>query len=328
MAFVSRRRTTLAAAVSLMAPIARAQERKPTVVALLSWWPASMEAVYVDHLREGLRRYGYVEGRNLELLASFVGGDVERCREAATRFVERGVDVIVAAATPAATIAKQATATRRIPIVMAPVADPLATGLVDSIARPGGHLTGMAMIGPDLTGKRLQFLREIMPALRSIAFIGSTRDPNAHTFAAALQSASGTLGLRLSVKMIDAAPQIDAALMEEFKRDGAEAIIVQPIFMGHQERIAAAAQAARLPFISDFPAFATAGALFSYGVDDRAQMRRAAYFVDRIVRGASPADLPIELPTDATLIVNQRTAATLGLIVPRIVLQAANEVIE
>lgn len=323
-----RRRTVLAGALSLMAPAALAQERKPIVVGLLNWWPPSMEAIYVGRLREGLRRYGYVEGRNLELLASFIGGDVERCRGAAKRFVERGVDVIVGAATPAVTIAKQATSARKIPIVMAPVADPLATGLVDSIARPGGHLTGMAMIRPDLAGKRLQFLREIMPALRAIAFIGWTRDQNAPTFVAALRAACDTVGLRLAVKMIDAASQIDAALMEELKRDGAEAIVVQPIFMGHQERIAAAAQAARLPFISDFPVFATAGALFTYGIDDRAQMRRAAYFIDRIVRGTSPADLPIELPTEYTLIVNQKTAKALGLTVPLIVLQAASEVIE
>lgn len=325
---VLRRRIALAGALSLMAPTALAQERKPIVIGLLSWWPPSMEQVYVGRLREGLRRYGYVEGRNLELLASFISGDVERAREAAKLFVERGVDVIVAAATPAATIAKQATAARKIPIVMAPVSDPLATGLVESIARPGGHLTGMAMIGPDLTGKRLHFLREIMPSLRSIAFIGWTRDQNAPTFAVALRAACATLGLRLAVKMVDAASQIDAAMLEELKRDGAEAIVVQPIFMGHQERIAAAAQAARLPFISDFPAFATAGALFTYGIDDRAQMQRAAYFIDRIVRGTSPADLPIELPTEYTLIVNQKTAKALGLTVPPIVLQAADEVIE
>ncbi len=313
---------------SLTSAGASAQERRKIVVGLLSWWPPSLEAAHVAYLREGLKAYGYVEGRNLEIIAAFVGGDVARARDAARGFVERGVDVIVAAATPAVTIAKQATEARRIPIVMAPVADPLATGLVQSIARPGGHLTGMAMIGPDLTGKRLELLREIMPGLKSIAFIGWTRDQNAKTFLGRIQAASMQLGLGLSEKMVDAASDIDEALMKALKADGADAVVIQPIFMGYHDRIVAAARAAKLPAISDFPVFAEAGALMTYGIDDRAQMRRAAYFIDRIVKGASPADLPIELPTEVTFIVNLKTAKEFGLTVPSAVLQRATEVIE
>lgn len=321
-------RRALLAALAAAPAVAFAQDRKKIVVGLLSWWPPSMEATYVARLREGLRAYGYVEGRNLELLVAFTSGNVERAREAARRYVERGVDVIVATATPAVTIAKEATQTRKIPIVMTPVSDPVATGLVDSIARPGGHLTGMSMVGPDLSGKRLEFLREIMPDLRSVAFIGWTRDQNAKTFVAGIQTAAAQLGLKITVKLVDAPSDIDAALMAALKQEGVEAVVVQPIFMGHQERIVAAARTARLPIVSDLPAFAVDGGLLTYGVDDRAQMQRAAYFVDRIVKGTNPADLPIELPTDYVLIVNLKTASSLGLTVPPTMMQRAAEVIE
>ncbi len=321
-------RRALLAALAAAPAVAFAQDRKKIVVGLLSWWPPSMEATYVARLREGLRAYGYVEGRNLELLVAFTSGNVERAREAARRYVERGVDVIVATATPAVTIAKEATQTRKIPIVMTPVSDPVATGLVDSIARPGGHLTGMSMVGPDLSGKRLEFLREIMPDLRSVAFIGWTRDQNAKTFVAGIQTAAAQLGLKITVKLVDAPSDIDAALMAALKQEGVEAVVVQPIFMGHQERIVAAARTARLPIVSDLPAFAVDGGLLTYGVDDRAQMQRAAYFVDRIVKGTNPADLPIELPTDYVLIVNLKTASSLGLTVPPTMIQRAAEVIE
>ncbi len=261
-----------------------------------------MEATYVARLREGLKAYGYVEGRNLELLVSFTGGSAERAREAAKAYADRGVDVIVATATPAVTIVKQATEAKKIPIVMAPVSDPIATGFAASIARPGGYLTGMSMVGPDLSGKRLGLLREIMPDLTSVAFIGWT--------------------------LVDAPSEIDDKLMAALKQDGVQAVVVQPIFMGYQDRIIAAARTAKLPIVSDFPAFALSGGLFTYGIDDRAQMQRAAYFIDRIVKGTSPADLPIELPTDYVLIVNQKTAAELGLTVSPTMLQAATEVVE
>ncbi len=291
------RRTVLAAFAAAVPAVAFGQDPKKIVVGLLSWWPPSMQETYVSRLRDGLRGYGYVEGRNLELLVAFCGGDVTRAREAAQRYVERGVDVIVATATPAVTIVKEATKARQIPVVMAPVSDPVAGGFAESIARPGGHLTGMSMIGPDLSGKRLQFLREIMPDLKSVAFIGSTRDQNTKTFVAGIQTAAAQLGLVLTVRLVDTPAEIDDALMTGLKRQGIQAVVVQPIFMGHQDRIIAAARSAKLPIVSDFPIFAVAGGLLTYGIDDRAQMTRAAYFVDRIVRGTSPADLPSCPPT-------------------------------
>lgn len=322
------RRALLAAFAAAVPVTALAQDRKKIVVGLLSWWPPAMEATYVARLREGLRAYGYVEGRNLELLVTFTGGNVERARVAAKDYVERGVDVIVASATPAVTIAKEATQARKIPVVMAPVSDPIATGLVDSIARPGGNLTGLSMIGPDLSGKRLGFLREVMPDLKTIAFIGWSRDQNAKTFIAGIQAAASQAGIKLIVKLVDAPSEIDDALMATLKQDGVQAVVVQPIFMGHQDRIIAVARTAKLPIVSDFPIFAVAGGLLTYGIDDRALMQRAGYFIDRIVKGAKAADLPIELPTDYVLIVNRKTAEEFGLTIPPTMLQAATEVIE
>jgi putative ABC transport system substrate-binding protein len=327
---LTRRRVLVGATVgSMVAALrcARAADTSRTVtVALVSWFGPSLQARHTDSLREGLRAYGYVEGRNLILLSTFTGGDRERTREAVRADIERHADVLVVTATPAIHIAKEAT--RTIPIVMAPVADPLATGLVDSLAHPGGNLTGMSMLGPDLSGKRLELLQQIMPSLKSIAFLGSARDANTKTFVAGTKAAAEQLGLHLAVRLIDAPGEIDGALFEQFKRDGAEAVIVQPIFMGSQDSIARAAATAKLPVITDYLVFAEAGALLTYGPDDRAPLRRAAYFVDRILKGARPAELPIEQPTEFVFAINVKTARTLGLSVPQSLIATANQVID
>ena len=313
---------------AVLPAVARAQPGRKIVVGFVAWWPAFMEGDYVLRLRKGLAALGYVEPQTLELLTTFVGGDPALTRETAKRLVARKVDVIVVIATPVATIVKQETEVSRIPVVMAPVADPLATGLVQSIARPGGNLTGMSMAGPDLSGKRLQILRDIMPDLRSLAFVGSNRDPNTKTFIAGLQGVAAQAGVKLVVRLVDSPKQIDDALMADLRQAGAQALDIQPIFMGRHAEIVATATRADLPSTSDFPVFAEAGALFSYGLDDRARMERAAYFVDRIVKGTKPADLPVELPTEFTVIVNRKAATGLRLVIPPAVIAEANEVID
>lgn len=322
------RRVVIAGLGTALPAIAAAQPRKKVVVGFVSWWPASMEKDYVPRLRKGLAAFGYVEPQTLELLPTFVGADPELTREAARRLVARNVDVIVATATPAATIVKQETAAKPIPVVMAPVSDPLATGLVQSIARPGGNLTGMSMAGPDLSGKRLQMLRDIMPNLASLGFVGSDRDPNTKTFVASLERVATQANLKLVVRLVDSPTLVDDALMADLKQAGAQAVNIQPIFIGRHVEIVAAATRAGLPSTSDFPVFAEAGALFTYGLDDRARLERAAYFVDRIVKGTKPADLPIEQPTEFALIVNRKAAAGFGLTIPPAVIAQASEVIE
>ena len=323
-----KRRVAIAALAAALPAIASAQPRKKIVVGFISWWTPSMEGVYVPRLRKGLAALGYVEPRTLELVTTFVGADPALVHEAARRLVARKVDVIVVTATPAATIVKQETQASQIPVVMAPVADPLATGLVQSIARPGGNLTGMSMAGPDLSGKRLQILRDIMPNIESLGFVGSKRDPNTKTFVASLERVASQVGLKLVVRLVDSPAQIDDSLMADFKQAGAQALNIQPIFIGRHVEIVAAATRAGLPSTSDFPVFAEAGALFTYGLDDRARIERAAYFIDRIVKGAKPADLPIEQPTEFALIVNRKAAAAFGLTIPPAVIAQADEVIE
>ena len=210
-------RRVLLAGLGALPAVAAAQPRKKIVVGFVSWWPAFMEKDYVPRLRKGLAALGYVEPQTLELLPTFVGGDPALARETAKRLVARGVDVIVVSATPAATIVKEETQASQTPVVLAPVSDPLATGLAQSIARPGGNLTGMSMAGPDLSGKRLQILRDIMPNLQALGFVGWTRDQNNKTFAASLERVTTQAGLKLVVRMVDSPAQIDDALMAEFK---------------------------------------------------------------------------------------------------------------
>jgi putative ABC transport system substrate-binding protein len=322
------RRVFVAGLGAALPAIASAQPRRKIVVGFISWWPPSMEGEYVPRLRKGLAALGYVEPQTLELVTTFVGADPALVHEAAKRLVARKVDVIVATATPVATIVKQETQASQTPVVMAPVADPLATGLAQSIARPGGNLTGMSMAGPDLSGKRLQILRDIVPNLQTLGFVGSNRDPNAKTFVASLEHVAAQAGVRLIVRLVDSPGQIDDALMADLKQSGAQAVNIQPIFIGQHAGIIATATRAGLPSTSDFPAFAEAGGVFSYGLDDRARIERAAYFIDRIVRGTKPADLPIELPTEFTLIVNRKAAAGFGLVIPPAVIAQADEVIE
>jgi putative ABC transport system substrate-binding protein len=305
--------------------LAAADEGKKARIGFLSWWPPTSLGL-ADEFRAALRPLGWVEGRNIEIEVHFTDGDRARTQAVAREFIETGVDVIVAQTTPAIHIAKEATQT--IPIVMAPVADPIATGLVKSVSRPEGNLTGLSAFTPDLAGKRLGLLHEIRPDLRSVAFLGSRNDPNDATFLRATQLAAERIGMTLSVQRIDGPEAIDQALFDTMKRDGVEAVVVQSIFAGHQDEIVRLAMKSDLPVVTDYVEFAEAGALLTFGVDRAAQMRRAAYYVDRILKGAKPGDLPIEQPTQFEFVINARTAKQLGWTIPQISLMQADRVIE
>jgi putative ABC transport system substrate-binding protein len=207
-------------------------------------------------------------------------------------------------------------------------ANALATGLVPSLSRPGGNLTGVSLLLTDTAGKRLELLRQIEPGLHTVAFLGSTKDPNAVNFVKETQGAADELGIKLAVKLIDGPQALVQPIFEAMKGDGSQAIIAQPIFIGYQDEIVAMAMKDRLPVISDWAAFAKAGALFTYGARQAAGMRRTAYYVDRILKGAKPADLPVEQPTEFELVVNVKTAKALGLNVPQSLLARADDVIE
>jgi putative tryptophan/tyrosine transport system substrate-binding protein len=312
----------LGVAAGLASPAA-AELKKPRI-GLLSWLtPTGTPAL--DQFRDGMQRFGYVEGKNYEIEAYFTGGNRELTREIARKFVQEPVDILVVIATPAVQIAKEATHT--IPIVMQS-SDALATGLVPSLSHPGGNLTGLSLLMTDLAGKRLELLHAIRPDLHSVAFLGSTKDPQTSTFVRETQAAASRLGVALSVRLVDGPAAIDQALFDGMKSDGNEAVIVSPIFFGAQDRIVAMAMKARLPVIADFAAFAEVGALLSYGMGLPTIFQRTAYYVDRILKGAKPADLPIEQPTEFELVINARTARELGWTIPQDVAIQADRVLE
>lgn len=295
-----------------------------TDIGFVTWGSPAVE-MRTEDLRQGLRDFGYVEGRNIRLESHFTDGNKERTRAIIQAMVARPVDILIVWLTPAVHIAKEATTT--IPIVIM-VADALATGIVKSLSHPGGNITGVSNTGPELAGKRLELLREIRPALRTVAFLGSSSDQNGPTFARETARAAEKIGLTSLTRLVEGPGSIDAALFQSMKRDGAEAIIAQPVFTSYRERIVALALEAGLPVTSDFSLFAEAGALCTLGVDDGVQLRRTAYYVDRILKGAKPADLPIEQPTKFTLVINMVTAKKLGWTVPPLVLARAERVIE
>jgi putative ABC transport system substrate-binding protein len=321
-----RRRDLLAGflALSLTHPAWAAINEKKIKIGFLSWFPPSMNAD-LDRFREGMRQAGYVEGGDYDVEPAFISGNRVQCQDVARKLVQEPVDILIAVATPAVQICKEASHT--IPIVMV-TANALATGLVPSLSHPGGNLTGVSLLLTDLAGKKLELLRDIRPTLRAVSFLGSTTDPNTPTFVHETQAAADHLGISLSVHLIDGPGAIGQPTFDAMKAEGSEAVIVQPIFSGYQDQIVALANKARLAIISDWSFFAEAGALLTYGAPYAALTRRLAYYVDRILKGTTPADLPIEQPTEFELVVNTRAAAELGWTIPQSILIRADRVIE
>jgi len=206
-------------------------------------------------------------------------------------------------------------------------ADPVRTGLIKSLARPGGNLTGISTNLPEIAGKRLQLLREIVPGLARVAFLGSATDPAARLFAEETQTAARQIGLQIQLVIVNGPDDFEAAFAA-MARERAGAVIVQPIFFAHNRRIADLAARHRLPTVSDLRPFAEAGNLMAYGSNIRDNPHRLAAYVDRILKGATPAELPVEQPTRVEFVINMRTARALGLAVPPAFLVRADHVIE
>jgi putative ABC transport system substrate-binding protein len=302
-----------------------AQDARPAKVGLVSLHAEEL-ASHVEGIREELKKLGYVDGKTVSIDAHFTNGNRQRARAALQSFVDGRVDVVVAWTTPTVQLAKEATPAN-VPIVMI-ASDPVAAGLVTSLSRPGGHITGVSMSGPDLAGKRLELLREIKPDIRTVSFLGYAPSPGAAAFIQETQANADKIGMRILVRLVQRVDEVNEALFAAMKTDGAEAVIVQPFFTGHADEIAAFALKAQLPVISDYPSFAKAGALASLGVDLGAQVKRTAYFIDRILKGAKPADLPVEQPTKFELVINLKTAKALGLALPPTLLGRADDVVE
>jgi putative ABC transport system substrate-binding protein len=318
---------TLGGASAAWPLAARAQQpvKLPTI-GFLSPTTASVDnrrsAAFVQRLRE----LGWIEGRTVAIEVRSAEGRSERATEIVAEFVRQKVDVIVTGGTVNVLAAKQATSV--IPIVVAGAGDPVGTGLVASLARPGGNVTGLSLQQTDLAGKRLQLLREVVPALRRLAILVNVGNPITLLDRGEVEAAAGTLGL--TVVTVEIRGTEDIAPAFEALKARADALYVpsDPLVITHQVRINTLALAARLPTMHGLREHVEAGGLMSYGPNFPDLWRRASNFVDKILRGAKPADIPVEQPTKFDLVINLTTAKTLGLDVPPSLLARADEVIE
>ena len=286
------------------------------------------ESAYEEAFRQGLRELGYIEGQNLVLEYRYAAGSAERLPDLAAELVQRKVDVIVAGGVPAIRAAQQAT--RTIPIVMAGVTDPVGQGLVTSLARPGGNTTGVSLLNEELPGKRLELLKEMVPPCTRIAVLVNPALPAYASHMHNLTVAARALGLHLHVVEVRRADELEGAFAA-MSRAGVDALIViaEPALMdGLRGEIADLATTSRLPAMYDWRMYVETGGLISYGPSLPAVYRRAATYVDKILKGAKPADLPVEQPTKFELVINLKTAKALGLTVPPTLLLLADEVIQ
>jgi putative tryptophan/tyrosine transport system substrate-binding protein len=282
---------------------------------------------FLQAFRQGLRELGYVEGQNIAIELRWAEGQYDRLLGLAVELVRLKVNIIVAAGPSAVRAAKQATET--IPIVMPAIADPVAMGFVASLARPGGTITGISNMQPELVGKQLELLKEMIPKLSRVALLGNPANPGNVPLVRYAQDAARTLGLRLHPLEARDLHEIDSAF-SKISRERADAVIVlsDTVLLDSRTRIADHAVRHRLPTVFGASEFTEAGGLLTYGPSISDGYRRAATYVDKILKGAKPGDLPIGQPTMFELVINLKTAKALGLTIPQSVLLRADQVIE
>lgn len=326
-----RRRAFLAVGLgaALFPSFVRGQQKAIPVIGYLSLGSPVTRAPFLAAFLSGLRENGYVEGQNIAIEYRWTETEVERFPSLAAELTTLNLDAIVTAGgTRAALAAKRATTA--IPIVFTAAGDPVQEGLVASLARPGGNITGFSLFSPDLAGKRLELLKEAVPQADLIAVLLNPDAVSAEVWKARLQEADAsarTLGVRLKVVEARGPEDLDRAFLE-ISGAGALSVFVTPLFLVERKRIAELAATHRLPAVSEFREFAEAGGLMSYGPNIADLNRRAAGYVAKILRGAKPADLPVEQPTKFELVINLKTAKALDLTVPPSLLARADEVIE
>jgi putative ABC transport system substrate-binding protein len=282
---------------------------------------------FLDAFRQGLRELGYVEGQDIAFEVRNAEGYGQRLAALANHLVELKVDVILALNTPSVQAAKKASAT--IPIVMTRIADPVKSGLVSSLSRPGGNITGLSFRVDELSGKRLALLKEVFPSVSRVAVLWYEPNPGSDIAVGAIKAASRELGLELLLLPVHGRGELIGAF-QAATRGRVEALIVIEDVVATQHRVEILNLAAThsLAVVSQYRAFAEAGALLAYGPSTSAMYRRAAYYVDRILKGANAGDLPVEQPTKFDLVINLKTAKALGVTIPPTLLARADEVIE
>jgi len=320
-----RRRLLRALGLVLIAPALRAaaQPRRLPRVGVLA--ATAMTPALRAAFLAGLRDHGYADGTNVVLEWRAAEGRIDRSDALAAELVKQKVDVIVALLTPAAQAARRATTT--IPIVMAGVGDPLGTGLVSSLARPGGNVTGVSAASAETSGKRIGLLRELVPGLKRLGLLINGADPFSRPFVEEAREPAKRAGMELHIE--DARQPGDfARAFAAMKKAGVGAVLVQGVLLIAPKAVADEALRQGLPAASPMRQFALDGGLMSYGADFRALVRSSASYVDKLLKGANPAELPVEQPTEFELVINRGTARKLGLAIPPELLVRADEVID
>jgi putative ABC transport system substrate-binding protein len=308
-------------------PVGEAQSAsKPPTIGFMGSGTAAAQSRWTAAFVRRLRELGWNEGRNLAIEYRWGEGRSERYAEIAAEFVRLKVDVILTHNTPPSLAAKRATS--EIPIVFATAGDPVGSGIVASLARPGGNVTGQSSQAPETAGKKLEILREIVPGLRRLAILTDVANPFAALDAEEVRKVARALGLDVITFEIRTASDLDRAFDALKGRAQAVYVIPVPLLFVNRARINTMALAARLPTLHGVSEYVEAGGLVSYGPDWPYMWGRAADFIDKILRGAKPADLPVEQPTKFELVINLKTAKALGLTIPQSLLLRADQVIE
>jgi putative ABC transport system substrate-binding protein len=327
------RRTFLAGTgtVLLASPLAAEAQQTGKVprIGFLGGRTPSDTSPLLDAFRQGLRELGWVEGQNIVIDYRYAEGRFDRLPELAAELVRLKVDIIVAAGgTPTAAAAKNATGT--IPIVMIAVRDPVGTGLIASLARPGGNVTGLSdSAGLEIFGKQLEQLKEAVPKVRRVAILSNPANLYHPLAIRELNAAARSLGVQLQLLEARGPNEFDGAFAAMAKeRVGALLVLPDAMFNLHRTRLADLAARSRLPAAYGWREYVEAGGLMSYGPSLRDLYRRSATFVDKILKGAKPGDLPVEQPTKFELVINLKTAKALGLTIPQSLLQRADELIQ
>src|SRR5712692_411749 len=324
------RRDAVLALLALGAAPHNAGAQQPAKIArvgYLSSGSASGTVSWVEGFRVGLRELGYVEGKTIVIEWRFAEGTYERLPALVAELVRLKIDVLVAPGSPAIRAARQATGT--IPIVMAPSEDPVGAGFIKRLARPGGNIKGITNISSDLAHKQIDLLREVVPKLSRVGFLVNPENPLHVVFLKSSHAASQRGGVQAMPVIARALDEIERAFLTmREERVGAVVVEPDPFFIGQAQRVAELAAVNQLPSAMSYGRYAEAGGFVGYGPDYADINRRAATYVDKILKGAKPGDLPIEQPTKFELVINLKTAKALGLTIPRSILLRADRVIE
>jgi putative ABC transport system substrate-binding protein len=310
-----------------VAVIAEAQQSKVSRIGFLAAVSPAALSDRTEAFRQGLRELGYVEGKNIVFEYRFAEGKLDRLPVLAAELVPLKVDVIVTAGPPATRAAKEATVTH--PIIMAQDSDPVGNGFIASLARPGGNITGLSTLSSELSGKRLELLKDVVPKLSRIAVFGNSAVPGNAPALKEIELATGVFGVQFQYEDVSGSKEIETAFQAAGKR-GADALLAlnNPVLSAQRTRVAELAVKRRLPAMYERLEYVKDGGLMSYGVSSPDLYRRVATYVDKVLKGAKPADLPVEQPQKFELVINLKAAKQIGLTIPPNVLARADKVIK